>query len=221
MSADKDSRGHGHGHPHHHSAGREGARQPDAFNPARTALLDDPRRFDYLSVAQVLAMLDAPPGGMLIDFGTGTGTFAIEIAKRRTDLHIVALDEQPGMLDLLRAKPEAKGLGNLEAILTGELPRFAGSADRILALNVLHELGDDALRQITDLLKPSGVALFIDWDSSIDRPVGPPKDHTYNAAEARTRLEDLGFRVEQGASTKYHFVLRAQIVKASSPDRAE
>lgn len=221
MSSDEGSHRHGSGHSHHHGANRDGARQPNVFNPARAAILDDPQRFDYLSVAQVLAMLDVPSGGLVIDFGTGTGTFAIEIAKRRSDLHIVALDEQPGMLGLLRAKPEAMRLENLETVLTDEIDRFAGAADRILALNVLHELGDDALRQIKDLLKPSGAVLFIDWDSSIDRPVGPPKDHTYSAREARTRLEGFGFRVAPEASAKYHFVLRAQIVKPNDSARVK
>jgi len=211
---------HGHGHPHHHGANRDGARQPEAFNPARAALLDDPRRFEHLSPEQVLAMLDAPPGGVVIDFGTGTGTFAIEIAKRRPDLHIVALDEQPGMLELLRAKPEVKSLSNLEAVLTDTIGRFAASADRVLALNVLHELGDDALRQMIGLLKPSGTILFIDWDSSIERPVGPPKDHTYNTAEARTRLEGFGLRVEPAVPMKYHFVLRARRESAQGAARA-
>ncbi|MHB8381647.1 MAG: class I SAM-dependent methyltransferase [Candidatus Binataceae bacterium] len=206
-------RGHSHHHDHPHGVNRDGARQPEAFNPARAALLDDPRRFEYLSVAQVLRILDAPPHTVVIDFGTGTGTFAIEIARLRPDLHIVALDEQSGMLELLRAKPEARRLKNLEATLTDEIARFAGTADRILGLNVLHELGDAALSQIKSLLKPSGVVMFIDWDSTIDRPVGPPKDHTYNAAEARKRLEDLGFHVEQGDPTKYHFVLRALRIK--------
>lgn len=221
MSSDEGSHRHGSGHSHHHRVNRDGARQPKAFNPARAAILDDPQRFDYLSVAQVLAMLEAPRGGVVIDFGTGTGTFAIEIAKRRSDLHIVALDEQPGMLELLRAKPQAMRLENLETILTDEIDRFAGAADRILALNVLHELGDDALGQIKNLLKPSGAVLFIDWDSSIDRPVGPPKDHTYSAGEARTRLEGFGFRVELQASAKYHFVLRAQIVKPNDSARVK
>jgi len=214
MNSDKDSHARDRSHSHRHGSGRTGARQPDAFNPARAALLDDPRRFDYLSVAQVLAMLEAPPGSVVVDFGTGTGTFAIEIAKRRGDLQIVALDEQPGMLELLRAKPEVKGLQNLVAILTDEIDRFALAADRILALNVLHELGDDALRQIKNLLKPSGTVLCIDWDSSIERPVGPPRDHTYNSAEARARLEAFGFQVEQMVPAKYHFVLRARIVNA-------
>jgi SAM-dependent methyltransferase len=214
MSSDEHRHSHGPGHSHHHGVNREGARQPEAFNPARAALLDDPKRFEHLSPEQALALLDAPAGAVVIDFGTGTGTFAIEIARRRPDLHIVALDEQPGMLELLRAKPEVKGLKNLEAILTDSIDRFAASADRILALNVLHELGDAALRQLIGLLKPSGTILFIDWDSAIDRPVGPPKDHTYTAAEARTRLEAFGLRVEPAPAMKYHFVLRAQTMSS-------
>jgi SAM-dependent methyltransferase len=202
--------GHGPGHSHHHGGNRAGARQPEKFNPARAALLDDPRRFEHLPPETVLGLLDAPQGGVVIDFGTGTGTFAIEIARRRPDLQIVALDEQPGVLELLGAKPEVKYLKNLEPVLTDHVGRLAGSADRILALNVLHELGDDALRQLISLVKPAGAILFIDWDSSIERPVGPPKDHTYTAAEARARLEGFGLRVEPLPSMKYHFVLRAR-----------
>ncbi|HUY25917.1 MAG TPA: class I SAM-dependent methyltransferase [Candidatus Binataceae bacterium] len=213
-----DSHGHGpghahdhsHGHPHgHHGEDRHGARQPARFDPARAALLDDPRRFEHLAPHQVLELLDAPRGALVIDFGTGTGTFAIEIAKHRSDLRVIALDEQPGMLELLRAKPEAMNLRNLEAVLTDEVERFTGSGDRILALNVLHELGDDAIKQMIGLLKPDGEVLFIDWDSSIDRPIGPPKDHTYSPAEARARLESFGLGVELLPALKYHFVLRA------------
>ncbi|MGH7779680.1 MAG: class I SAM-dependent methyltransferase [Candidatus Binataceae bacterium] len=210
MSSNEHREEHGLHHPHHHGADRTGARQPNAFNPARAALLDDPQRFEYLPPEQIVALLDAPRGAVVIDFGTGTGTFAIEIAKRRPDLHIVALDEQPGMLELLRAKPEAKNIENLEAILSDAIDRFAGSADRVLALNVLHELSDDALRQMAGLLKPSGTMLIIDWDSAAERPVGPPKDHTYNAAEASTRLQGFGLRAEAAESMKYHFVLRAR-----------
>ncbi len=197
-------------HGHHHGGGRHGARQPEAFNPARAALLDDPARFEHLPPDKILELLDAPAGALVIDFGTGTGTFAIELARRRPDLRIVALDNQPAMLELLRAKPEAKSLRNLEPLLTAEVGRLAASADRILAINVLHELDDEALGQLKSLLKPGGVVLFIDWDSAIERPIGPPKDHTYTAAEARARLESLALRVEELPAMKYHFVLRAR-----------
>jgi SAM-dependent methyltransferase len=196
--------GHGHGHDRH------GARQPERFDPARAAALDDPARFEHLPPAEVLRLLDAPQGARVIDFGTGTGTYAIEIASRRPDLEVIGLDEQPEMLAMLRAQPAAAELGNLRPVLTDAIDELRESADRILAINVFHELGDEAMRGLAGLLKPGGSALFIDWRSDVDRPVGPPKDHVYDAAEARRRIESFGLSVERQALLGYHFALVAR-----------
>lgn len=202
--ADRHSNGHNHGTSHH------GARQPTPFDPARAALLDDSSRFEYLPIERILALLDAPQNGLVIDFGAGTGAFAIAIAKRRPDLRIVALDQQPKMLEMLRAKPEFAGIKNIETVLTDQIAQFPGQADRILVVNVLHELDDDAMRELRSLLKPSGAAVIVDWDSAIDRSVGPPKHHTYDAVEAVKRLAQFGLEAERMPSLKYHFVLRAR-----------
>ncbi len=194
---------------HRHGHSREGAKQPEVFNPARAALLDDPQRFEYMAPADVLKLLDAPEGSVVIDFGAGTGTYSIEIARRRPDLKIVALDEQPGMIELMKAKPAMRQLTNIQPMLSGELGSIIGTADRILALNVLHEVGDDALREMSQLLKPGGSALIIDWDGEMDRPIGPPKGHTHSIAEARDRLTAAGFEAESLEHLRYHFVLRA------------
>jgi SAM-dependent methyltransferase len=204
-----DEHGHKHqGHEHsHHGDDRHGARQPARFDPARAALLDDPRRFDYLPPAQILEMLDAPQGGVVIDFGAGTGAYSIEIARRRRDLTVVAFDEQPRMLEMLTAKPAAAELRNLKPVLATDTASLTASADRILGLNVLHELGDDALRGLAAMLKPGGRALFIDWSAEVDRPIGPPKDHVYTRVEAVKRLERFGFaKVSEGA-LPYHYVV--------------
>lgn len=179
--------------PHEH--GREGARQPQRFNPERAARLDDPARFAYLPVADVIALLDAPKGATLVDFGTGTGTYAIEIARARPDLRVVALDEQPQMLDLVRAKLKKEPLPNVEPAASDAVPSLRGRAQRVLAINVLHELGDAALGETRELLGDDGKVLFVDWNADVDRPIGPPKDHVYSPAEAHARLETAGFRV--------------------------
>src|SRR5271154_268299 len=147
---------------HDHDDSRHGAKQPRRFNPARAALLDDTARFEYLPPAEITYMLGAPHGACVIDFGTGTGTYAIELAMRRPDLQVVALDEQTEMLELLRAKPAAAQLKNLRSVLTDALPELQESADRILAINVLHELGDEALRGLVALLKSDGRVLYVD-----------------------------------------------------------
>lgn len=193
---------------------RAGARQPERFDAHRADKLDDPSRFEYLPLDAILSLLDLPTGALLVDFGAGTGAFAIRLAQARPDVSVIALDEQPAMLDRLRAKPQAQSLANLRAVLPDELPRLASRADRVLALNVLHELGDAALASLAGLLAPNGFALFIDWNAEAERPVGPPRDHVYSPREAVERLDRLGFSAQLLPPLRYHYVVRAKLRSA-------
>ena len=157
----------------------------------------------------MLALLDAPQGALVVDFGTGTGTYALALAKLRTDLHIVALDEQPEMLELLVAKPEIRTLANVEPVGVDALPRLRERAERVLAINVLHEVGDAALGELRSLLAPGGIAVFIDWNADVERPVGPPRDHVYSSADARLRVEAAEMRITGQRLFPYHYALVA------------
>lgn len=203
-------RNHAKHHRHVDDPARAGARQPARFDPQRAARLDDPARFAYLPAANVAELLDAPKDSLVVDFGAGTGAYAIPLAQARSDVTVVALDEQPEMLALLPVKPAAAALKNLRPVLPRDLPQFRARAARVLAINVLHELGDEALADLKALLAPSGFALFIDWNAEADRPVGPPRDHVYAPAEAAKRLESLGFAVEPLDPLAYHYALRAR-----------
>ena len=208
---DRHAARHVHGREHAHAEGdRQGAKQPERFDPACAARLDDPARFTYLPPAKVLALLDAPRGACVIDFGTGTGTYAIAIARLRPDLHLVALDEQPEMLALLGAKLETATLQNVEPAGSEALPALRGRADRILAINVLHELGDVALRGLGELPSADGRVVFIDWSGEVERPVGPPRDHVYTVSEARARLQGDNFHVKDERRFPYHYALIAK-----------
>ena len=188
-----------------HAHDRHGARQKERFNPERAAKLDDPARFEYLPAQDIERLLDVPAGGTLVDFGTGNGTYAVELARLRPDIRVVALDELPEMLDRLCAKPALAALTNIKPMLASEIGDFKEKIDRVLALNVLHELGDEALRDIGSLLNRDGAALFIDWNAGVERPAGPPADHLYTPLEARTRLERIGFTIEGEHSFPYHY----------------
>ncbi|MFY9779902.1 MAG: class I SAM-dependent methyltransferase, partial [Candidatus Baltobacteraceae bacterium] len=152
---------------------RHGAKQPQRFDPARAARLDDPSRFDYLPPAALVALLDLDESATLVDFGAGTGAYAIAIARALPAVRIFALDENDAMLAHLRRKLAESGVSNVTPIAPSELGALQGRVDRVLALNVLHELGDVSLAQLRGLLARDGKALVVDWNADVERPHGP------------------------------------------------
>lgn len=188
------------GHEHRHVVPR--------FDASRAARLDDPSRFAYLAPDALVAFVDAPRDAVVLDFGTGTGTYAIEFAQRRPDCTLLGHDNQPEMLDLLHAKPA----GHL--IRTGGtelLAEFAGKVDRVFAINVLHELEDDDIRALFGLLAPNGRAAIVDWNADVERPVGPASEKVYGPRAATDYLAQLGFQVERTTLFPYQYGLFGKV----------
>ncbi|MHB8416567.1 MAG: class I SAM-dependent methyltransferase [Myxococcales bacterium] len=188
---------------------RHGAKQPHRFDPAKAGRLDDRARFESLPPGEVIALLDAPQGGRVVDFGTGTGSYALELAAARPDLEVFALDEQRAMLERLAAKLAARTLANVKPVMahTPAARGLEGRADRVLAVNVLHELGDAALQELAALLTPDGRALFVDWNAEADRSAGPPNEHVYSPDAAAERLARFGFSVQERRLFRDHYAL--------------
>lgn len=185
---------------------------PYKFDPANAARLENPERLKWLPPPELAALLDMPLGATIVDFGTGTGALVIPIAKSRLDSTFYALDEQESMLEILHSKLDAQLLSNVVPIDPEHVTALAGTVDRVLAVNVLHELKDDEMRSLGTLLRPDGYALVVDWNSLVERPAGPPAAKCYSPVEAADRLSGLGFRVQPVGSFLYHhaFIARPQ-----------
>ena len=190
---------------------RHGAKQPHRFDPARAAALDDDAREAWLPAPDIFALLDAPERARVVDFGAGTGHLTFKLAESRKDLHIFAFDEQEPMLQRLRERKALLNAANVQVIDPAGFAELQ-DVDAILAVNVLHELGDAALESLAESLDARGTVLVADWNA-IERPVGPPQDHVYSVDQAKKRLANAGLIVRLERLFPYHYVLLASLYR--------
>ncbi len=109
---------------------------------------------------RVLELLALKDGDTIIDFGSGTGTFAVEAAKRGVIVH--AVDISQAMLARAKVKARQEGVSGIEfhhaGFLTYKHPE--NSADAVVTSFAFHHLPDFwkgiALGRIHRILKPDG-----------------------------------------------------------------
>ena len=193
---------------------RNGARQPQRFDPAKAHVLDDPERDTWLPTYRIFQLLDVPPEAEVMDYGAGSGVVAIALARSRPDVFVYAIDEQAEMLAIMQAKLDERLTENVLPMRPDEAPPLHGRIDRLLAVNVLHEMGDVPVASLAPYLSADGTALFIDWNAAVERPVGPPSDHVYSAEEAAAKLRTAGFDPVAVGAFPYHFAFRCTITRS-------
>ncbi len=128
----------------------------------------DARHADFREVeaenARILKILSLKPDGVLIDFGSGTGVFAIQAARSCARVH--AVDISQAMLDHARTQAALSGITNIRFHHAGFLNyEHEGSpVDAVVTSFALHHLPDFwkgvALKRIHTIMK-SGAQLFI------------------------------------------------------------
>jgi len=124
---------------------------------------------------QALRALGLERSSTLIDFGAGTGTFALAAAPLCG--RVVAVEVSPAMLAVLHANAGRQGVTNIEIAHAGFLSyeHHGAAADFVYSRHALHHLPDFwkalALRRIAAVLRPGGVLRLRDLIYSFD-----PKD---------------------------------------------
>lgn len=189
-----------------------GRKQPHPFDPAHAARLDDPARERWLPTQALLQMLELDGTLRVLDYGAGTGRYAIAIAQHAPDSRVTAFDIQEPMLDIVRSRAHERHLENLAAAGPSPDALHAGSFDRVLGVHLLHEIDDEHLLHVRDLLAKDGFTLLVDWERDVERDAGPPADHVHTVHEALSRLRRCGFSAEvlESAAFPYHYAIRAR-----------
>ncbi len=115
-------------------------------------------------------------GNICVDFGCGTGMFALPMAELvRSNGKVYAIDNSSRMLAYIRAK---KPPINLELIHSDVEQTGLNSqiADICLLAFILHEIKEPAnlITEAVRLLKSEGVLVIVEWKADMDSP-GPPR----------------------------------------------
>jgi ubiquinone/menaquinone biosynthesis C-methylase UbiE len=148
-----------------------------------------------------------PAGGTVVEVGAGTGRSAIDLASRRPDVEVVAIDGDPEALALGQAKPGAERI-HWQQGFAGQLTLPDASADAVVMSLLLHHLDPPtkraALADARRILRPNGRIHIADWgrpNSPLTRPgflilqlidgFANTRDHA--AGLIPTYLTDTGF----------------------------
>jgi ubiquinone/menaquinone biosynthesis C-methylase UbiE len=157
--------------------------------------LDRPERLDEERPDMLLARLGLERNDVVVDFGAGSGYLTVALARTIPGGRVLAVDIQPEMLELVRAKADGLGLANVETVLaTPTDPRLpADVVDLVLMVDVYHELywPAEVMAGVVRSLAPDGRVALVEYragDPSV--PIKPL--HTMTEAQARAEMAAVG-----------------------------
>jgi ubiquinone/menaquinone biosynthesis C-methylase UbiE len=124
---------------------------------------------EYRRLARDLVELGLPPGGKVLDVGTGPGFVAIEVARLLQDRggRVVGLDLSPAMLALAAENARRQGLNGVLVWRQGDaraMPFDDGEFDAVVSNDSLHHWEDPLLilNEIARVLKNGGRCIIHD-----------------------------------------------------------
>lgn len=122
----------------------------------------------FLDPNKVLKELKLKEGMKAADFGSGSGGWAIPLAKILEMGKVYALDVSEEALSALKSKAQAENLSNIETLkedVEGSVSLPEESVDLVLLTNILFECYDKqgVIEKAKKVLKPGGRMLIVDW----------------------------------------------------------
>ena len=188
--------------------------KPNKFDPTNAQQIDATSRLQWNNPEEFVSDAEIPPGARVAEIGCGSGwfTFALEKAVRPRGI-VYALDMQPAMLQILRAKRE-----NWERILTlpcseNSFELDDGEVDLVFHANTLHECDDPAihLKEVNRVLKTGGRLVLIEWlwKGEENHP-GPDNSHRLEPETVQELLRQTGFEVQPTEDIgAFHYLIQA------------
>jgi ubiquinone/menaquinone biosynthesis C-methylase UbiE len=172
---------------------------PARDTQAYIAELEDPARDAYQKPEEVIAALGLRPGEVIADIGSGSGYFALRLARAVGESgRVFAVDIDPDLIRHLNRRLRDAGVRNVQTVLVPPddplLPD--ASIDRFFFCDVWHHVGDRPryLRLLKRMLRPGGQVVMIDFHKRA-LPVGPPASMKIAREDLVAEMDKNGFRV--------------------------
>lgn len=180
---------------------------------------------------ELLAAVDGRRDAQLLDLGCGAGHVSFHLAPAVGK--VVAYDLSQQMLDVVAHAAQARELDNIETVhgAAEQLPFEDGRFDFVVSRYSAHHWSDlgQALREVRRVLKPGGVAAFVDvvapglplHDTHL-QAVELLRDNShvrdYSPAEWARQLGEAGLQVTSGKLQRLRLEYRSWVERMRTPE---
>ena len=164
---------------------------------AWSKVFDDPERDAWQKPEEVIRALELAPDAAVADIGSGTGYFAVRLARALPAGRVVGADVEPGMVRFLNERAAREKLPNLSShVAAADDARIPAPVDVAMVVNTYHHIGqrDRYFSRLKKSLKPQGRVAIIDFKR--DSPIGPPKRHRIAAKAVTDEMTRAGYALE-------------------------
>jgi cyclopropane fatty-acyl-phospholipid synthase-like methyltransferase len=160
-------------------------------------VFDDPERDAWQKPDEVIRAFKLSPDAAVADIGSGTGYFAVRLARALPAGRVFGADLEPDMVRYLNERAAREKLPNLSShVAAADDPRIPVPVDLALVLNTYHHIGrrQGYFSRLKKSLKPHGRVAIVDFKP--DSPIGPPKRHRIAAKAVADEMTRAGYALE-------------------------
>ena len=158
--------------------------------------------------------LDVAPDAVVADIGAGTGYFSFRLSRVVPDGRVLAVDIQPEMLAILRARGDDLGVTNVVP-LRGEIddPKLPeGGVDAVLMVDAYHEFEwpREMGMALVRALRPGGTLVLVEYRGE-DPSVPIKRLHKMTRRQASDEMQAVGLvweRTERFLPQQHFMVFR-------------
>ncbi len=165
----------------------------------------------FLHPQKILDQSYVGEGMSVVDIGSGSGHFAILLAKKVDEYgKVYAVDVQGSLLAKIKNEATRNKISNIfliacDAEKKGATGLHDHSVDRVFFNNVLFQFEhkDGAIEEAKRILKKNGRIVAVDWTDSFNN-IGPHKDQVVTKASAIKLFTSHGFKLDREIEAGEH-----------------